>query len=39
MGQDTITFTSNEIRHGLNQTEKFAVAVVMVDGCRTDSLH
>lgn len=38
-GQDTITVTSNEIRHGLNQKEKFVLAVVVVDGDRPDSLH
>lgn len=38
-GQDTITVTSNEVRHGLNQKEKFVLAVVVVDGDRPDSLH
>ncbi|NIC43378.1 helicase-related protein [Aquabacterium sp. A08] len=31
-GQDTVTVTSNEIRHGLNQKEKFVLAIVLVDG-------
>ncbi len=30
-GQDTITVTANEIRHGLNQKDKFVLAVVVVD--------
>lgn len=39
VGQDTITVTANEIRHGLNQKEKFVLAVVMVDGEQAQSLH
>jgi IS5 family transposase len=31
-GQDTITVTANEIRHALNQKDKFVLAVVVVDG-------
>jgi superfamily II DNA or RNA helicase len=38
-GQDTITVTSNEIRHGLNQKDKFVLAVVMVDGETAESVH
>lgn len=39
VGQDTITVTANEIRHGLNQKDKFVLAVVMVDGEQAQSLH
>ncbi len=39
VGQDTITVTANEIRHGLNQKDKFVLAVVLVDGDRAQSLH
>nr|MBP7546238.1 DUF3883 domain-containing protein [Acidovorax sp.] len=38
-GQDTITVTANEIRHGLNQKEKFVLAVVVVDGDSAESVH
>ncbi len=38
-GQDTITVTSNEIRHGLNQKDKFVLAVVVVDGETAESVH
>ncbi len=38
-GHDTITVTSNEIRHGLNQKEKFVLAVVVVDGERAESVN
>jgi superfamily II DNA or RNA helicase len=38
-GQDTITVTSNEIRHGLNQKDKFVLAVVVVDGEVAESVH
>jgi hypothetical protein len=31
-GQTTITVTRNEILYGLNQSEKFILAIVMVDG-------
>ena len=31
-GQTTITVTRNEILYGLNQTDKFILAIVMVDG-------
>jgi hypothetical protein len=31
-GSDTITVTSNEIMYGLNQREKFLLAIVLVDG-------
>ena len=37
--QDTITVTANEIRHGLNQKEKFVLAVVVVDGDIAESVH
>ena len=36
-GQDTITVTSNEIRYGLNQKDKFVLAVVVVDGERAEA--
>jgi hypothetical protein len=38
-GQDTITVTSNEIRHGLNQKDKFVLAIVVVDGEQAESVH
>lgn len=38
-GQDTITVTANEIRHGLNQKDKFVLAVVVVDGEVADSVN
>jgi superfamily II DNA or RNA helicase len=38
-GQDTITVTSNEIRHGLNQKDKFVLAVAVVDGEAVETLH
>jgi quercetin dioxygenase-like cupin family protein len=40
-GQETITVTANEIRHGLNQKDKFVLAVVVVDGesGRVGQLH
>ena len=38
-GQDTITVTSNEIRYGLNQKEKFVLAVVVVDGDQAESVN
>jgi hypothetical protein len=38
-GQDTITVTSNEIRHGLNQKDKFVLAVVVVDGEQAESVN
>lgn len=38
-GQDTITVTSNEIRHGLNQKDKFVLAVAVVDGDAVETLH
>jgi hypothetical protein len=38
-GQDTITITANEIRHGLNQKDKFVLAVVVVDGEVAASIH
>jgi hypothetical protein len=31
-GQTTITVTRNEILYGLNQQDKFILAIVMVDG-------
>ncbi|MDT8322113.1 MAG: DUF3883 domain-containing protein [Xanthomonadales bacterium] len=38
-GQETITVTSNEIREGLNQGDKFFLAIVLVDGDRLDGPH
>ena len=38
-GQDTITVTANEIRHGLNQKDKFVLAVVVVDGDAAESVN
>jgi hypothetical protein len=38
-GQDTITVTANEIRHGLNQKDKFVLAVAVVEGEAVESLH
>ena len=35
-GQTTITVTRNEILYGLNQSDKFMLAIVMVDGERHD---
>ena len=35
-GQTTITVTRNEILYGLNQADKFILAVVLVDGDRYD---
>ena len=35
-GQTTITVTRNEILYGLNQAEKFILAIVLVDGDRYD---
>ncbi|XXG32054.1 MAG: DUF3883 domain-containing protein [Ferrovum myxofaciens] len=31
-GQSTITITRNEILYGLNQADKFILAIVLVDG-------
>ena len=31
-GSDTVTVTRNEILYGLNQQDKFVLAVVLVDG-------
>jgi hypothetical protein len=39
VGQDTITVTANEIRHGLNQKDKFVLAVVLVDGEQAQAVH
>lgn len=39
LGQDTVTVTANEIRHGLNQKDKFVLAVVMVNGESAEALH
>ena len=33
-GQNTITVTRNEILYGLNQADKFILAIVLVDGDR-----
>ena len=38
-GQDFITVTSNEIRYGLNQKDKFVLAVVLVDGDQAESVN
>jgi hypothetical protein len=40
-GSDTITVTSNEIMYGLNQREKFLLAIVLVEGeqARRPVLH
>lgn len=35
-GQTTITVTRNEILYGLNQSDKFILAIVLVDGDRYD---
>ena len=35
-GQTTITVTRNEILYGLNQADKFILAIVLVDGDRHD---
>lgn len=36
VGQETVTVSSNEIREGINQGEKYYLAVVIVDGERAD---
>jgi hypothetical protein len=38
-GQSTITVTRNEILYGLNQADKFILAVVIVDGDSHDGPH
>jgi hypothetical protein len=38
-GQSTITVTRNEILYGLNQADKFILAVVIVDGDHHDGPH
>ena len=38
-GQSTITVSRNEIIHALNQTDKFLLAVVIVDGDSCDGPH
>jgi SNF2 family DNA or RNA helicase len=35
-GQSTITVTRNEILYGLNQSDKFILAIVLVDGDKTE---
>lgn len=35
-GQDTITVTRNEMLYGLNQRDKFILAIVIVDGNEVD---
>lgn len=35
-GQNTVTVTCNEVRYGLNQADKFILAIVLVDGERVD---
>lgn len=39
LGAETITVTKNEILYGLNQKEKFVLAVVLVDGDASDGPH
>lgn len=38
-GQTTITVSRNEILYGLNQTGKFILAIVIVDGDEVDGPH
>jgi hypothetical protein len=38
-GQSTITVTRNEILYGLNQADKFILAIVIVDGEQHDGPH
>lgn len=38
-GQATITVTRNEVLYGLNQADKFILAVVLVDGDAVDGPH
>ena len=38
-GQSTITVTRNEILYGLNQADKFILAVVIVDGDSHEGPH
>jgi hypothetical protein len=38
-GQSTITVTRNEILYGLNQAEKFILAIVVVDGDNHEGPH
>jgi len=38
-GQEIITVTSNEIRAGLNQGDKFYLAIVLIDGDQVDGPH
>ncbi|WP_343741504.1 helicase-related protein [Herbaspirillum huttiense] len=38
-GQSTITVTRNEIIHGLNQADKFMLAIVIVDGDSVEGPH
>ena len=38
-GSDTITVTRNEILYGLNQQEKFILAIVLVNGEEVSGPH
>jgi hypothetical protein len=38
-GQSTITVTRNEILYGLNQSDKFILAIVIVDGDKVEGPH
>lgn len=38
-GADTVTVSRNEILYGLNQTDKFILAIVLVDGASVDGPH
>ena len=38
-GADTITVTTSEILYGLNQKDKFILAIVLVDGEKVDGPH
>ncbi|HVB22826.1 MAG TPA: helicase-related protein [Ktedonobacteraceae bacterium] len=38
-GSSTVTVTRNEVLYGLNQSDKFILAVVFVDGNATDEPH
>ena len=38
-GQSTITVTRNEVLYGLNQADKFVLAVVLVEGSQVDGPH
>ena len=38
-GQSTITVTRNEVCYGLNQADKFVLAIVLVDGATVEGPH